>query len=408
MDIVIIGGGASGLFASVAVAGAADCRVTLFERQSRVGRKLAATGNGRCNLSNTNAAPSRYHGNGGSFAAAALERLDVGHTLRLFESLGLAIKEESDGKIYPYSDSALSVVDVLRLAADSAGVYTVTDTEITSIKKKDGRFVLAAENVSYYADRVIVACGGSAAATLGGTDSGYKLLRSLGHRLLPQYPSLVQVKTDTEYVRSLKGIRADGCGVTLKSDGRVVSETKGEVQFTEYGLSGPAIFEISREVSTGKGKMTVCLDLFPPAKNVDAIYSMLAKRRGNYPERTAENYLTGMLQNRLGRVVLKYAGISGNTVVGELSDDDLKRTATVIKAFPFQIKGTMGLSNAQVTAGGIDTTEFYPETLESRLCPGLFACGEVLDIDGDCGGYNLQWAWSSGHLAGISAVQNLL
>lgn len=403
MNIAIIGGGASGLFAAVIAAEVPGCTVTVYERQSRVGRKLSATGNGRCNLSNTNTSPSRYHGGGSGFVTPALTKLDVEHTVAMFKKFGLEVRTEPDGKIYPYSDSALSVVDVLRFAADHAGVSTVTDTEITSVKKnRDGTFTLAAANGTYTADRVITACGGSASAPLGGTDGGYRILKSLGHTLLPQYPSLVQVKTDTDYVRSLKGVRADGCRVTLESDGRKAAESYGEVQFTEYGLSGPAVFDISRAVSSGKGNMTLYLDLFTPA-GPDEMAAVLRERRNRYPERTAENFLTGMLQNRLGRVVMKYAGISANTSSGDFSENDLKRIAKAIKAFPFAVKGTTGLSKAQVTAGGIDTREFDPETMQSRLCPGIYACGEVLDVDGDCGGFNLQWAWSSGYLAGSSA-----
>ena len=404
MDIAIIGGGASGLFAAVAAASALPCRVTIYERQARVGRKLAATGNGRCNLSNTGVSLSRYHGNDTSFAGYALDGMNVKSTLALFRQLGLEVRTEPDGKIYPYSDSASSVVDVLRLAADSLGVVTLTDTEIVSMKKEKGKFSFSDGKTKYMADRVIVACGGSASAPLGGTDGGYRLLQSMGHRLLPQHPSLVQIKTDTEYVRSLKGIRADDCRVTLVS-GKQKTESFGEVQFTEYGLSGPAIFDISRSVSVGKGNMTIFLDLFTPADEAETV-RLLRARRDAFSERPCENYLTGMLQNRLGRVILKYAGVSSAMPASALSDDDIRKIAKAIKEFPFAVRGTMGLSKAQVTAGGIDTSGFDPETMQSRICPGLFACGEVLDIDGDCGGFNLQWAWSSGYLAGKSAVAN--
>ena len=397
MKVLVLGGGASGMMAALTAAEDPSNHVTLLERQSRVGRKLLATGNGRCNLSNLHADVSHYHGVDPAFAGPALKYFPVEDTLAFFMQLGLVTAAEADGKIYPFSDQANSVVDVLRLALAQRGVDVRCGCEVVQLSKKARGYSLKTQDEAFFADKVIIACGGSAGGKLGGTDLGYKLLSSMGHTVIAPRPALVQIKTDTAFTKSLKGVRADA-GVTLKRGSSVVAEDSGEIQFTDFGVSGPTIFDLSREASFG-GEQTLLLDLFRPM-TVDETRSMLLTRRDNDPERPLEDFLTGMLHNRLGRVVLTAAGFRLDSRCGDLSASDLDRIVLKIKYFPLTVTGVMGLEQAQVTAGGICTREFRPETLESKLCPGLFATGELLDIDGDCGGYNLQWAWSSGRLAG--------
>ena len=396
MKVLIIGGGASGMMAALTAAEDPANRVTLLERQSRVGRKLLATGNGRCNLSNIHADVRHYHGCAPSFVQRALEDFSVEDTLSFFRSIGLLTVTEASGKVYPFSDQANSVVDVLRFALDQRGVDVRLGCEVTSIGKKARGYHVKTAEEAFYCDKLILACGGAAGSKLGGTDWGYRLLRSMGHSTTELKPCLVQMKTDVSVTRSLKGVRADAY-ITLKRNGRTVATNAGEVQFTDFGISGPAIFELSRAVSDGD--QVLLLDLLRPLEE-DAVFSMLAERREHFPALAAEELLTGTLHNRLGKVVLKVSGIDLPETIGELTEDQLKRIAHTAKYFPMTVTGVMGLELAQVTAGGVLTSEFRADTLESRLCPGLFATGEVLDIDGDCGGYNLQWAWSSGRLAG--------
>ena len=396
MKVLIIGGGASGMMAALTAAEDSSNQVTLLERQSRVGRKLLATGNGRCNLSNLHAGPGHYHGQTPSFASRALEYFSVEDTLAFFRSLGLWTVTEPSGKVYPFSDQANSVVDVLRFALEQRGVDVRCGCEVTGISKKARGYNVKTADQAFFCDRLILACGGMAGGKLGGTDWGYRLLGSLGHTVTALHPSLVQMKTDTTLTRSLKGVRADA-GITLKQDGRTLAVNRGEVQFTDFGISGPAIFELSRLVEDGS--LLLLLDLLRPWEE-EAVRTALEEKCARFPALPAEELLTGMLHNRLGKVVLKASGVPLPDVLGQLDQEALGRIAHTAKYFPLTVTGVMGMEQAQVTAGGILTSEFRPDTLESRLCPGLFATGEVLDIDGDCGGYNLQWAWSSGRLAG--------
>ena len=388
MTILIIGGGASGMMAALTASENPDNRVILAERQSRLGRKLLATGNGRCNLTNIHMDPCHYYGEEGGFCNFALEYFDTTRTLAYFRSLGLLTVTEPSGRVYPYSDSANSVLDVLRLPLEQReNVELLTGCEILSLKKKNGIFVAKFGEDTLSADRVILCAGGLAGSKLGGTEMGYKLLATFGHTRTKLYPSLVQLKTDTNFVRSLKGVR---CEAQVCYGGTI---RRGELQFTDYGVSGPVIFELSRGAVGGELE----IDLLPDLSEAE-IMELLQSRCRTLPALKAEDLLTGILHNRLGRTILRGCGISLEQPCGTVYN--LDRVVDMCKHLTLTVLGTMGMEQAQVTAGGIRTEEFHPETMESHLCPGLYAAGEVLDVDGDCGGYNLQWAWSSGRLAG--------
>ncbi len=398
MKVLVIGGGSSGMMAALTAAEDPRNHVTLLERQARVGRKLLATGNGRCNLSNIYADPSHYHGENPDFTAKALSFFSVDDTLNFFRSLGLlTVTEHPCGKVYPFSDQANSVVDVLRFALQQRGVDVHCGCEVLSLGKKARGYQAKTADEAFYADKVILACGGAAGSKLGGTDWGYKLLRSLGHSITPLHPGLVQIKTNPAITRGLKGVRADA-RITLKQDGQMVAVNTGEVQFTDFGISGPAIFELSRQV-TSAADQVLLLDLLQYWSE-EILCQMLTQRQKDFPHLPGEELLTGILHNRLGKIVLRRSDISVPEKIQEYSSDDLSKIVKTAKFFSMTVTGLMGLEQAQVTAGGALTSEFRPDTLESRINPGLFVTGEVLDIDGDCGGYNLQWAWSSGRLAG--------
>lgn len=399
-QVAVIGGGASGMAAALAAA-ESGAAVTLLERQARLGRKLAVTGNGRCNLSNEFCGEGCYHGAPGTFLRPALAACGVEETLRRFREMGLVTVTEPNGRVYPLSDTAGSVVDVLRFSLDAAGVRQRLGFEVQSLRRQGSGFLLTGGEGSLYADRVIVACGGAAGGKLGGGNSGYGLLAAFGHQITALRPALVQLRTAGTFCRGLKGVRADAAVAVLRGE-RTVAESAGEVQFTEYGLSGPAIFEISRAALEGPDTW-VQLDLMRTLE-VAALSTLLLHRAETRPGLTLDDLFTGTVHNRLGRMLLKYAGYAGSAPVSSLTRLDAEKLARAAKGVTLQITGDLGFDSAQVTAGGADTGAFYADTLESRLCPGLYACGEVLDVDGDCGGYNLQWAWSSGFLAGKSAA----
>lgn len=402
MVIGIIGAGASGMAAAIAAADNPNVQVLVFERQARVGRKLQATGNGRCNLSNRNCSVAHYHGENPAFAQYALESFDVQHTLQWFAQLGLYTVTESSGKIYPYSDQANSVVDILRFAMEKVNIRLITGCEIQKIRVSDSGFQLSDGENFWNCDKLIVACGGLAGTKLGGSMSGYKLLNKLGHRSTKLRPSLVQLKCAWGGVEALKGVRAN-CHVQIFCGDRLHAESTGELQFTQYGLSGPVIFETSRDVCSAKDTWVAKLDFLPDISESELMQMLHRRVKLSLP---VDEFLTGILHNRLGRVLSKAAGILGCNC-GSLSREQLQSVVRCVKAFEIPLTEPMGMDSAQVTAGGVDTLMFDPQTMESKLIPGLYVCGELLDVDGDCGGYNLQWAWSSGHLAGISAGKEI-
>lgn len=399
MVVGIIGAGASGIAAALAAAENPNVRVELLERQVRVGRKLQATGNGRCNLTNLNAALGSYHGEDASFVCHALETHSPEATLDWFRSLGLFTVAEGSGRVYPYSDQANSVVDVLRLALDKPNICLRTGFEVQKIRREGNAFALDSGEEIVRCDRLIIACGGLAGTKLGGSMSGYKLLAKMGHKSTRLRPALVQLKCDWSGVAALKGVRAN-CDIQILKDGALFSESTGELQFTDYGLSGPVIFEVSRDACYGAGRWSARLDFIPGCSR-DALAEELYRRTTT--QLPIEELLTGILHNRLGRVLTRASGIRDKKLVSQLTEEEIQSICAAVKAFEIVLTEPLGMDSAQVTAGGVLTGDFDPCTMESKLVPRLYACGEVLDIDGDCGGYNLQWAWSSGRLAGLSA-----
>lgn len=399
MVVGIIGGGASGMAAALAAAENESVQIVLMERQARVGRKLLATGNGRCNLTNLHAMEQGYHGEDIAFVDYALEKYNVENTLSWFRNMGLLTVAEESGRVYPYSDQANSVVDVLRFALDKSNIELKTGFEVAKARKVGNQFHVSSAEETVICDKLIIACGGLAGTKLGGSMSGYKLLSKFGHRSTKLRPALVQIKTGWGGIAGLKGVRAN-CNVKILRDGILFAESTGEIQFTEYGVSGPVIFEVSRDVCQGRESWSCVLDFLPQLTANEILEELKQRRAGKLP---AEELFTGILHNRLGRVLTKAAGIRAMQAVAELTDEELNAVCKIAKEFELSLTETLGMDSAQVTAGGVETKGFDAATMESKLVPGLYACGEVLDIDGDCGGYNLQWAWSSGRLAGFHA-----
>lgn len=394
--VLITGGGASGMAAALSAAASPETQVILLERQARVGRKLLSTGNGRCNLTNMSCSPANYHGEEASFVIPALSAYPPESVLRWFRSLGLVYAEQPDRRVYPFSDTASSVLDVLRYALESSGVSLHTGESVVSASRSGGYFHVKTSDSVYKSDALIIACGGKAGGKVGGVSDGYDLLRSFGHRCSRLYPALVPLHTDTDFPRALKGIRTDA-RVRLFSGTSLLAESSGEVQFTEKGVSGPAVFDISRAASVHGGDLE--LDLLRTLPQPELL-TLLRQRKAMSPDMEAGSAFVGLLHSRLSSVVVRAASIRPSVPMKDLSENDLSLLAEKAKSFRLRVTGTDSFDAAQVTAGGILTSDFSPETLESRLVPGLFACGEVLDVDGDCGGYNLQWAWASGLLAG--------
>ena len=384
MKVAVIGAGASGLFAAAALK-RSGVDFMLFEREKRAGKKLLATGNGRCNLSNKNVSVSRYHGEA-DFSESALNIYGTDSLISFMESVGVPCVFEGE-KLFPRSLQASSVLDMLRFAE---GESEICETEVKKICRNGKAFDINTEKGIYRADKVIVCCGGKAAKHLSG-GGAYTLLTDLGHTLTPLKPAIVQLKCAG--TKALDGVKINAAA---SLDGK--TET-GEVLFTSYGLSGPPILQLSREA---KGK-TICIDLMPEL-NFAEITEML-KNKKTLKYLTAESLFNGIINKKLGRELLRVSGITPfSKNIGEISDKEIKSLAAIVKNLKFEITDTNGFDNAQVTAGGIKCSGFNPQTMESKLVPGLYAVGEVLNIDGDCGGFNLQWAYSSA----MSAVQSII
>lgn len=369
-------------------------RVILLERQQRVGKKLLSTGNGRCNLTNTGAEPSHYHGDQPGFADAALARFTPEDAVEFFSSLGLEVSYEYGGRVYPQSNSANSVVDVLRFALMRDNIEVRTSCPARRIAKRGMGFTVSTDGGDIAADCVIVAAGGTAGTKVGGVRDGYELLEPLGHKTTKLLPSLVQLITDPTYPRALKGVRVNA-RLWLEHDGECVAQSEGELQFTETGLSGPAAFDISRAAAEAKsGIVHICLT------DCKALEDRLRARTAANPGLCADDILVGILHSRLGKMVVKYAGVSGLTRLCNVSEAQIRKIAEACCDFAIALRGVEDFDHAQVTAGGIKTSGVNPETMESWFVPNLYIVGEVLDVDGDCGGYNLHWAWASGVIAG--------
>lgn len=409
-DIAIVGGGSAGLAAAAYAARMASGRwsVAILEKAPRVGRKLLATGNGTCNLSNSGAAPNRYHGARPEFILPALKEFDPETVCSYFTSIGVECVERGSGRIYPLCEQAGAVLDCLRLELQEHNVSEICDTAVLRIFKQKNGFQVLTSKGEMQARRLLVCTGGASSPSLGGSAEAYDLLSDLGHARTPIFPSIVQVRTDTQFVRAVKGVRVDAL-IAFELDGVRLASEKGEVLFTEYGLSGPAVMQISRCVSDWerrrKGRMTAVLNLLPDLEEA-ALWDSLGRRSGMLG-RTLGDFLTGLLQKRLGQTVMRAAGYDINDRVSLLHESDLIKIRRAITHWEIEVTGTQGMGGAQVTAGGIETAGFDPVTMESRIVPGLYAAGEVLDIDGDCGGFNLQWAWSSGFAAAGAIVNSL-
>lgn len=407
IHIVVIGGGASGLMAGI-VAAREGLSVLLIDRMPRVGKKILVTGNGRCNLSNRSMSPDHFHGASAAFITGILEQCDLAQTLDFFESIGLAVQlDEQTGRYFPRSSQASSVLDLLRLELARLGVNEMCGTTVTQIDQNPSGFVIETNKVERLGCRcIILATGGKAVPNLGSNGSGYPMAQAFGHNLISPFPALVQLTSETQWIRSLKGIKCEA-EVTLKSAQKTLRTESGEIHFTDYGLSGIPALQLAKPVVQAlAGQEKLCIEInFFPEWSLSETEEKVHKRFDRFDSVPVGDALISLINKRLIPVILKNTGIQHNTLCRDLSGEQKKLLIQSMTQLPLPISGTRSWSDAQVTAGGIDTSQVDPVSLESRLVPGLFFAGEILDVDGDSGGYNLQWAWSSGWVAGQHAAR---
>lgn len=398
--VIIIGGGAAGLSAAIAAAECGD-QVTILERMERVGKKILATGNGRCNLMNTGAL--RFPG-GSALAEAVLARCGVEEQTRFWQHLGLRMRQEDGGRVYPVSGMASTVLDTLRFAAEALKVETITGAHVTGLfKARHGWTVMAGES-KWKADRVIVAGGGCAQPKLGSDGSAWTLLTSLGHTMAEVWPALTQVITDTKAIKGLSGIRVR-TSVMVSRGNREVHRESGELLFADYGVTGVCVMQCARHVQPGDMlhiDLSKAMGFDTPAE----LREELHRRRKEWRMRPGSELLTGLCVPKLAQALMQVAGVR-LSACGEMSAIEIDRLVNTAADFTLTVRGVKGFDSAQVTAGGIAAGEFQPDTMESLLAPGVHAAGEVLDVDGDCGGFNLMFAFGSGILAGLNGRKPL-
>lgn len=398
--IYIVGGGASGMVAAIQ-ARTKENEVILLEKNDRVGKKILATGNGKCNLGNENLSVECYYSKNRSFVEQVLKRYDTEATISFFESLGLKVRSKN-GYLYPYAEQASAVLDVLRMELERRKIQVETGVQITDctpLKKKRGYLLEASDGRSYEADRVILACGGPASLKEGGKD-GYVMLQRLGLKTYPLVPGLVQLRTDEKEQKAMSGVR---CQVSLRLfiDGTPKGQEQGELQLTDYGISGIPVFQLSRMAAYAlkeRKHVTMQID-FAPEYAYDEIVTYLLEQQKLRKEQNVDELLTGFLNKKLNLVLLKKCQIAGSRKNGSLQKKEIKQLAGLYKNYEVHITDTNPFLNAQVCAGGLAIEEVDGQ-MQVKKYPGLFVTGELLDVDGICGGYNLHWAFATGTIAG--------
>lgn len=402
-EIVIIGGGAAGLMAAV-ICGQAGKKVLILEQKEKIGKKILATGNGKCNYTNLKQEEGCYHSKNLTTAMKILNQFSEKETISFFKEIGVFPKIKN-GYCYPNSQQASSVVEALEVRLRDLGIKIECNKKVVEVKKKKHEFFIYCGQDCYRADRVIIATGGKASPKLGSDGSGYVLVQEFGHTVFTPLPALTALKCKEPFFKKLAGVRTDGV-VSLCWDGKQKIEDAGEIQLTAYGISGIPVFQVSRYGAEGllqKRKVTACLDFFP-GMELEELRKELTRRFTGRSTKTAIEAMTGLLNHKLNAVLLKEAGIELEEKADKIDKEVIKRLAIHIKETVVQVTDTNGFNNAQVTAGGVSLEEINVKTMESLKESGIYLCGEILDVDGICGGYNLQWAWTSGYLAGKGAL----
>lgn len=420
MEIGIIGGGAAGMMSAI-IAARCGHNVTIIEHNSRIGKKILATGNGRCNYTNVDMSLRHFHGGDKSLADSVLKTFDNKKTVEFFNELGVYPKEKN-GCIYPYSEQASAVLDCLMNELKFRKVNVITEchpndvikipkSEIKkNLKDNEGKSIILSNNAvfrlitnrgTFYFDKLILATGSKAQKSTGSDGSGYLLAESFGHKIRKPLPALCALRCQEDFFKSIAGVRCNGT-VKLLIDGEVKKEETGEIQLTDYGISGIPVFQVSylaaRALNSGKAVKAI-IDFMPEANDIPDIYDLITERIRNNPKKSMDELLIGLFNKNLCILFNKISGISGKAVCGDVRGNEINKLCKVIKSFSVTVKGTNSFDNAQVCSGGVVCDELK-RTLESKLVSDLYFAGEIIDINGDCGGYNLQFAWSSGYVAG--------
>jgi len=392
---IIIGAGASGLISAICLARKGET-VLLLEKNRVVGKKLLATGNGRCNISNKNIDSLRFHSSNISFIKESIKDFDFDKIESFFNSIGIILIELKDGKVYPMSLKASSVVDILEYEVKALGVKICCETLVKEITKENDKFIVKTDDVTYKSKKLIIATGLEASSQLGGSSFGLDIASSFNHPIIPTLPSLVQLCSKEDYLKYLVGVKQEAL-VSLTANGEFISQIRGDVLFTKYGVSGLAVLDISREVSLRLNNYEYCLlniDLMPDI-NKNQLVQLLSSRLDNKSDKPILLWLEGFINKKLAKVIIDKSKIESK-ILKNLNKKDINKIVYIIKNLSLEIDSTKGFDGAEVSAGGVDTKYINPKNMSSLLVDNLYFTGEILDVDGDRGGYNLHFAWLSG------------
>lgn len=403
--VAVIGGGAAGMMAAITAA-REGVKVTILEHKDRIGKKILSTGNGRCNFTNTYQTPACYRSDNRDFAWNIIQKFNVEKTISFFKELGIYPKDRN-GYLYPYSDQAAAILEVLQIEIAKLNICVMTEINVLDIQPVKRGIRVTTDKKTITVDSVILACGSKAAPVTGSDGSGYQLAKLLGHRIVPVLPALVQLRCAEKFYKSISGVRVQGTVEIYADDISLASDT-GEIQLTNYGISGIPVFQVSRYVAKAiyqKQSVTAVLN-FMPDMNKDEFLSFLQERITLCPHKTLDEFFTGIFPKKLCELWIRLSRLPKEMRVFDLSGEQLEKLVLLIQHLRTHITETNAFEQAQICCGGVDTTEINPDTLESNYVPGIYFAGELLDVDGICGGYNLQWAWSSGFVAGREAAGN--
>ena len=402
VKVAVIGGGAAGIMAAIEAA-KKGAKVTLLEATGRVGNKILLTGNGKCNFSNLFMDESCYYAKDRTFVNQVFEHFSPSKSVRYFEELGMLSKDK-DGYLYPLGEQASIVLDVLRMELKRQNVTVLTDAKVVRIVKENDFFITCEDGREFSFDKVILTTGGRSYPKTGSEGNGYKLAKKLGHHIIPTVPALVQLVGKDDFYKIIAGVRAEG-RVEIYVDGILENTQTGEIQFTDYGISGIPVFQLSRIAAYGlleQKKVCIHADVLT-TYTIDELKDMVISRRNLHKNNTLEEFLCGFSNKKLCLLAIKQAGYKATELVCDKTDDELFTMVMKLKEIIFHITDTKGYLTAQVTAGGVVLDEI-DETMQSKFVKGLYFAGEIVDVDGICGGYNLHWAFASGYVAGNHAV----
>lgn len=403
MNVGVVGGGASGIMAAI-IAAEHGANVTIFEKKDRLGKKILVTGNGRCNYTNLNLGSNFYYTDDSDFISASFSEFDNIELIRFFKKLGVLSKDRN-GYVYPSSDQALTILEALEYAVKESKIKVILNTDIKSVNKSGDTFkLITADGIEYSCDKVIISAGGKSSLLKNEQCNSYNLLRNLGHSLVTICPALTPLKCSGLDFRMISGVKSD-CHISICVDNEILMEDEGELLFTDNGISGIVTFQVSHcaiEAARNDKEVTAVLDLFP-GMSVEELKSFVSLKYLTHSELNCEEFMTGFLNKKLNKLLLDICEIDSSMKVSEAGLEAITDCILKAKILKLQVKSDASFDKSQVTGGGIPLSEIS-STFESKIVSGLFITGEVLNVDGICGGYNLQWAFTSGYIAGKNAA----